>query len=340
MKATGNKIMRTISTVNEVKYFEDTLALDTKVLNSKVTCQKEAVSDIMSLLQNQLRKISFLTGETDSIDFTTDIKNVLLLGHHGVGKTTLVNTAANLYNIPFVSIDTQDLIDFSNICDYLKDLYLLSGKDLQKAQCSVIFIDNIDRIIESTSTKHDELLSLLQGKEFKVQIQEDESIFFDTENILVITAGCFENTFREVATSDMSYNDIEFSYTLNYKPAYKTFETLDLNGYRKLFEQIIIMNDLTDCEIGSIMDRPSSLYKQSLKQFEEQGLKVTVSKQARKLLVSQAVDLELGITGLNFIVYDLMQRIQDDLKQCEDVVSCKISRSYVLGTEKLDVQFK
>lgn len=332
--------MKNISTTNEVKYFEDTLAMDKKVLNNKVSAQKEAVSDIMLLLQNQLSKMSFLSGETDSIDFTTDIKNVLLLGHHGVGKTTLVNTATNLCNIPFVSIDAKDLVNFSNICDSLRDLYLLSGKNLQKAQCSVIFIDNIDRIIESTCSHNDDLISLLRGEKFRVEIQENESIIFDTENILIIAAGCFENTYREVATIDTDYFELKDTLLINCRHAYEAFETLDLNGYREFFEQIIIMNYLDDCELGSIMGKPSSLYNQLLKEFEEQGIKVIVSKEAKKMLVRQAVSLELGVIGLNFVVYDLMQRIKYDLEKYEDISSCKITRSYVIGLGMIDVQFK
>lgn len=138
--------------------------------------------------------------------------NILMLGPTGSGKTLLARTVARYLDVPFVIADATSLTEAGYVGDDVESLisrlYAAAGGDVEKTQCGIVFVDEIDKISrksESTSITRDvsgegvqqALLKLVEGTKCRVaptgnrKHPAGEMIEIDTTNILFIAGGAF-----------------------------------------------------------------------------------------------------------------------------------------------------
>lgn len=91
----------------------------------------------------------------DVEDCEIDKSNIMLLGPTGSGKTLLVKTLARLIDVPLVISDATCLTQAGYVGEDVESvlfkLYIESGKDLERAQKGIIYIDEADKIRKSGS---------------------------------------------------------------------------------------------------------------------------------------------------------------------------------------------
>jgi ATP-dependent Clp protease ATP-binding subunit ClpX len=147
-----------------------------------------------------------------------DKSSLLLIGNTGIGKTALATNIAKFLDNPFISFAAPDLVpegyEGLHIKTVLMRLYEKAGKNLEKAQRGIIFIDEIDKIKKvndpSLLNAQDSILTCLNGADFYLYVEEknggklfDEqddtsikSIVFNTSHITFICAGAFVELFN------------------------------------------------------------------------------------------------------------------------------------------------
>lgn len=127
------------------------------------------------------------------------IESIILVGPTGVGKTETVVAARDYLGIPWYEINSSNLIAQgivgTSIEDVIISLYERAGKDLKKAQRGLIFLDEFDKLHETTNeTKSDVkniLLTFTAGGCFPIS-NSNYNFTFDTTMTNKIYAGVFE----------------------------------------------------------------------------------------------------------------------------------------------------
>ena len=304
-------------------------------LDDYVIGQDEAKKVISVAVYNHYKRILQKVDEKDGVEI--EKSNVLLIGDTGTGKTLLARTVARLLDVPFCIADatvfTQAGYVGEDVESILSRLLQASDYDVTKAEHGIVFIDELDKIArkgaDNPSITRDvsgegvqqSLLKLLEGSIVNVPPQggrkhpEQEFIHMNTQNILFIASGAFNNLDQIIGermnTNVIGYNTksrkIEKDNMLQYVSAQdiKQFGLIpELCGR---FPVITSMTPLNAEALKQILTEPkNALIKQYIKLFEMDGITLTFEPETLDYIVQKAVELQLGARGLRSIVEKIM----------------------------------
>ena len=337
-------------------------------LDDHVIGQDRAKVAMSVAIYNHYKRIENIhTDKDDDVQLTKG--NILMMGPTGCGKTLIAQSIAKLLNVPFTVADATTLTEAGyvgeDVENIIKNLWIAAGKNIERTSKGIVCVDEIDKIATRGDKGRDvggegvqqALLKMIESGSVtftpdsaKNRPQQDV-IQVDTTNILFIFSGAFNNigsiVQNRIGVSGLGFHNEPVAKTTdNDVELRRQVETIDVIKYGLIPEFmgripiIVTLDDLDEAALLDIMWKPkNSILRQYERLFELDNIKLTVTEDARKAIVREAIRRKSGARGLRSIIEEVMLDVMYEVPSMNGVCEVIIDEGVVLKEHAPDLRF-
>ena len=324
---------KTLEKINKNDIFDNGLKKVYEAVTKTVVGQDKQVKSILyTILENRR-----MANKDDLDNPKKYIKNILIRGESGGGKTLIVETIAKTLNIPVFIADatqyTEEGYVGSSVTDMLINLYRAADCNIEKAERGILVIDEIDKKVSGLNDRDisrgavlDGLLKIVEGAVIPINVGnkvQEEIIMFDTSRLTIICSGAFEGIEkcheerigkRKVGFDNGIDKNIDKSITDEDYVAY---------GMKKQFMArlpvVVELNKNTVESLVKIMkDSDTSALKIEKYILEDRGIEVEYTEDFYEALAKDALRMKVGARGISKALERVLKRIHvEEIKASE-----------------------